>query len=142
MLFKPDKTNAGLINVEVTELLQTNEEKIITLSNIKEKHLDKYGLHINNIGTRMFAKSLLLGAQAICHANDFAICQAIFHAICHTKKLFTWFANEANDDKCHLLLSYPNDSAVIQIENSTKKCSKVKNYYEYILIINLNLMLM
>ena len=46
-----------------------------------------------------------------------------------TKKLFTWFANnqiKANDDKCHLLLSSPNDSAVIQIENSTIKCSKVK----------------
>ena len=46
-----------------------------------------------------------------------------------TKKLFTWFANnqmKANDDKCHLLLSSPDDSAVIQIENSTIKCSKVK----------------
>ena len=46
-----------------------------------------------------------------------------------TKKLFTWFANnqmKANDDKCHLLLSSPDDSAVIQIEDSTLKCSKVK----------------
>ena len=46
-----------------------------------------------------------------------------------TKKLFTWFANnqmKANDDKCHLLLSSPDDSALIQIENSTIKCSKVK----------------
>ena len=46
-----------------------------------------------------------------------------------TKKLFTWFANnqmKANDDKCHLLLSSPDDSPVIQIENSTIKCSKVK----------------
>ena len=41
-----------------------------------------------------------------------------------TKKLFTWFANnhmKANDDKCPLLLSFPHDSAVIQIENSNKK---------------------
>ena len=48
-----------------------------------------------------------------------------------TKKLFTWFANnqmKANDDKCHLLLSSPDDSSLIQIENSTIKCSKVKNY--------------
>ena len=33
-----------------------------------------------------------------------------------TKKLFTWFANnqmKANDDKCHLLLSSPDDSALI-----------------------------
>ena len=46
-----------------------------------------------------------------------------------TKKLFTWFANnqmKANNNKCHLLLSSPDDSAVIQIENSTIKCFKVK----------------
>ena len=33
---------------------------------------------------------------------------------------------KANDDKCHLLLSSPDDSALIQIENSTIKYSKVK----------------
>ena len=33
---------------------------------------------------------------------------------------------KANNDKCHLLLSSPDDRAVIQIENSIKKCSKVK----------------
>ena len=46
-----------------------------------------------------------------------------------TKKLFTWFANnqmKGNDDKCHLLLSSPDDSSIIQIENSTIKYSKVK----------------
>ena len=39
-----------------------------------------------------------------------------------TKKLFTWFTNnqmKANDNKYHLILSSPDDSAVIQIENST-----------------------
>ena len=49
-----------------------------------------------------------------------------------TKKLFTWFPNnqvKANDEKCHLLLSSPDDSSVIQIENSTIKCSKVKGSY-------------
>ena len=48
------------------------------------------------------------------------------------KKLFTWLANnrrKANDDKCHLLLSFPGDSAFIQIENSTIKCSKVKKVH-------------
>ena len=48
-----------------------------------------------------------------------------------TKRLFTWFPNnqlKANDNKCHLLLSSPDDSTFIQIENSTIKCSKVKNY--------------
>ena len=33
---------------------------------------------------------------------------------------------KANDNKCHLLLSSPDNSAVIQIENSTIKRSKVK----------------
>ena len=46
-----------------------------------------------------------------------------------TQKLFTWFANNKTiikDNKCHLISSSPDDSAVIQIENSTTKCSKVK----------------
>ena len=46
-----------------------------------------------------------------------------------TKKLFPRFANnqmKANDDKCHLLLSSPDDSSIIQMENSTIKCYKVK----------------
>ena len=58
-----------------------------------------------------------------------------------TKKLFTWFANnqmKANDDKHHLLLSSPDDSSLIQIENSTIKCSKVKK----LLGVNLNLIFM
>ena len=45
-----------------------------------------------------------------------------------TKKLFIWFANNqmnANDNKCHLVLSSPDASTVIQIVNSTVKCSKV-----------------
>ena len=48
---RTDKGNANLVNAEVTELLRSKEEKIITHPNIKEEHLDKYGLHINNIGT-------------------------------------------------------------------------------------------
>ena len=63
-----------------------------------------------------------------------------------TKKLFTWFANnqmKTNDDKCHLLLSFPDGNTVIQIENVTIKYSKVKkllgvhtDYKEYKLIID------
>ena len=34
---------------------------------------------------------------------------------------------KANDDKCHVLLSSPDDSALIQMKNSSIKCSKVKN---------------
>ena len=33
---------------------------------------------------------------------------------------------KASDDKCHLLLSFPDYTAVIQIETSTITCSKVK----------------
>ena len=33
---------------------------------------------------------------------------------------------KANDDKCQLLLSSPDDSSLIQIENSTIKSSKTK----------------
>ena len=46
-----------------------------------------------------------------------------------TKKLFSWFANnqiKANNDKCHLILSFPEDGTAIEMENSTIKCSKVK----------------
>ena len=34
---------------------------------------------------------------------------------------------KANDDKCHVLLSSPDDSALIQMKNSSIKCSKLKN---------------
>lgn len=71
--FRTDKANTNLLNAEVIELLRTNEEKIITHPDIKNEHLDKYGLHINNIDTRILAKSLLLGAQAIWHAKDSSI---------------------------------------------------------------------
>ena len=33
---------------------------------------------------------------------------------------------KASDDTCHLLWSSPDDSSIIQIENSTIKYSKVK----------------
>ena len=65
LTLKADKANANLINGEVTKLLRTCKKKIITHQNIKEEHLDKYGLLINNIDTRLLVKSLLLGAQAI-----------------------------------------------------------------------------
>ena len=49
-----------------------------------------------------------------------------------TKKLFSWFAKNqmnTNDDKCHLILSSPDDGTAIQIENSTIKCSKIKKLF-------------
>ena len=32
----------------------------------------------------------------------------------------------SNDDNCHLILSFPEENAAIQIEGSTKNCSKVE----------------
>ena len=43
--------------------------------------------------------------------------------------MFSWFANTqmiANDDKCPLILSFPEEDAAIQIEASRIKCSKVR----------------
>ena len=64
-MLRMDKENGKLVNAEVTELLRNTEERIITHPNLKEEHLDKHGLHNNNIGTQILAKSLLLVAQAI-----------------------------------------------------------------------------
>ena len=63
---RTDKANANLTNIEVTELLLTCEEKIITHPNIKDEYMSKCGLHID---ARISAKYLLLGAQAIWHAK-------------------------------------------------------------------------
>ena len=46
-----------------------------------------------------------------------------------TKGLFSWFTNNqliANDDKCHLILSSPEEYVAIQIEELGIKCLKVK----------------
>ena len=43
--------------------------------------------------------------------------------------MFYWPANyqmKAKDDKCHLILSSPEEVTAIQIEESTIKCLKVK----------------
>ena len=48
---------------------------------------------------------------------------------CLTRKLFSWIANnqmKLNDDKCHLILSSPDEDAVIQMEESAIKCLKIK----------------
>ena len=40
-----------------------------------------------------------------------------------TKKLFSWFANnqmKGNNDKCHLILSSPEEDAAIQIKSTIK----------------------
>ena len=44
------------------------------------------------------------------------------------KKLFSWFANnqtKANDGKCYLILSFSEEDAAVQIDESSIKCLKV-----------------
>ena len=49
---------------------------------------------------------------------------------------------KANNDKCHLLLISPDDCALIQIENLTINCSKVRKllgiYIDYKLKFNIH----
>ena len=48
---------------------------------------------------------------------------------CLTRILFPWFSKnemKANNDKCQLILSSPEENAAIQTEESRIKCSKVK----------------
>ena len=58
-----------------------------------------------------------------------ATAEVLENLLCLTKKFFSWFANNqilAKDDKLHLTLSSPGEDAVIQIDESRVKCSKIK----------------
>ena len=58
-----DKHNANENNIDFVKLLETNDSLLIKHRNIKENHLDRYGLHLNHDGTRVLAKNLRLCAQ-------------------------------------------------------------------------------
>ena len=58
-----DKHNANENNIDFIKLLETNNYVLIKHPNIKENHLDRYGLHLNYDGTRVLAKNLRLCAQ-------------------------------------------------------------------------------
>ena len=58
-----DKHNANENNIDFIKLLETNNSSLIKHPNIKENHLDRYGLHLNHDGTRVLAKNLRLCAQ-------------------------------------------------------------------------------
>ena len=58
-----DKHNANESNIDFIKLLEANDFLLIKHPNIKENHLDRYGLHVNHDGTRVLAKNLRLCAQ-------------------------------------------------------------------------------
>ena len=57
------KHNANENNIDFIKLLETNNYALIKHANIKENHLERYGLHLNHIGTRVLAKNLRICAQ-------------------------------------------------------------------------------
>ena len=58
-----DKHNINENSIDFIKLLETNNYVLIKHPNIKENHLDRYGLHLNYDGTRVLAKNLRLCAQ-------------------------------------------------------------------------------
>ena len=58
-----DKHNANENNINFIKLLETNDSSLIKHPNIKENHLDRYGLHLNHNSTRVLTKNLRLCAQ-------------------------------------------------------------------------------
>ena len=58
-----DIHNANENNIDFIKLLETNDSLLIKHPNIKENHLDRYGLHLNHDGTRVLAKNLRLCTQ-------------------------------------------------------------------------------
>ena len=65
-----DKHNANENNIDFIKLLETNNYVLIKHPNIKENHLDRYGLHLNYDGTRVLAKNLRQYAQKYWHDKD------------------------------------------------------------------------
>ena len=58
-----DKHNANENNIDFIKLLEINNNVLVKHPNIKENQLDRYGLHLNHVGTRVLAKNLRLCAQ-------------------------------------------------------------------------------
>ena len=55
--------NANENNINFIKLLETNDSLLIKHPNIKENHLDRYGLHLNHECTLALTKNLRLCAQ-------------------------------------------------------------------------------
>ena len=58
-----DKHNANENNIDFIKLLETNDSLLMKHPNIKENHLERYGLHLNHDARGVLAKSLRICAQ-------------------------------------------------------------------------------
>ena len=58
-----DKANANDINKAFTELVKESNLDYISHENIKESHINEYGLHINRTGSSILAKNLISGIR-------------------------------------------------------------------------------
>ena len=65
-----DKTNANDINKAFTELVKESNLDYIFHENIKESHIDEYGLHINRTASSILAKNLILGIRNSCFLDS------------------------------------------------------------------------
>ena len=60
---RADKANANDINKAFTELVKESNLDYISHENIKESHINEYGLHINKTGSSILAKNLISGIR-------------------------------------------------------------------------------
>ena len=60
---RADKANANDINKAFTELVKESNLDHISHENIKESHINEYGLHINKTGSSILAKNLISGIR-------------------------------------------------------------------------------
>ena len=58
-----DRHNAKESNIDFIKLLEANDFLLVKQPNVKENHLDRFGLHLNYDGTRVLAKNLRFCAQ-------------------------------------------------------------------------------
>ena len=58
-----EEHNANESNITFIKLLEINDSLLIKHPDIKENHLDRFGVRLNNDGTRVFTKNLKLCAQ-------------------------------------------------------------------------------
>ena len=62
---RTDKSNANENNKKLTSCLKKAKFGCMHSTNIREDHLNAYGLHINGYGTRVLGKNLISGCHAM-----------------------------------------------------------------------------
>ena len=64
-VLRVDKANANETNLNFIELLKSSELDKIYHPNVTEEHLDRYGLHLNNRGSKVLGKNFISCVQNI-----------------------------------------------------------------------------